>query len=134
MERLNVAIVWMASPWRWIAIGMASWSGWVVIRIGCHWYGIAIKMASLSGRWQHRTRVRVGGGRGTKRHHFNGKYITTMLFWKGEKKNLLNHSVHPKLIGLVGSLVKPLILMVRGRFKSCLTHRCEPDRNGDRAV
>ena len=135
MERLNVAIVWMASPWRWIAIGMASWSGWVVIRIGCHWYGITVKMASLSGRWQHRTGVRVGGGgRGDKMSSFQWKIHHNNVILKGRKKNLLNHSVHPKPIGLVGSLVKPLIPMVRGRFKSCLTHRCEPDRNGDRAV
>ena len=91
MERLNVAIVWMASPWRWIAIEMQN---------------VIISMENTS----------------------------QQCYFETEKKNLLNHSVHPKLIGLVGSLVQPLILMVRGRFKSCQAHRCEPDRNGDQPI
>ena len=97
-------------------------------------------MASLS-RWHHcqadediELELELEGGGGDKTSSFQWKIHHNNVILKGRKKNLLNHSVHPKLIELVGSLVKPLIPMVRGRFKSCLTHRCEPDRNGDRAV
>lgn len=47
-----------------------------------------------------------------------------------EKKSILNCSVNPKLVGSIGSLVRPLIPMVQGRFKGWPTQKCELDQNG----